>query len=129
MKPIIHAFACCLCCALALLAVGCQGGKTNRVYAVYTGGDAHNGARLIDEYRCGACHTIPGIHDAHGLVGPPLMWFGRRTLIAGELPNSPDNLVRWIRSPKSVEPGTGMPELGLSEQDARDVAAYLYTLR
>jgi cytochrome c1 len=57
------------------------------------------------------------------------MFFGQRTFIAGEVPNSPENLVRWIRSPKSIEPGTAMPELGLSDQDARDVAAYLYTLR
>ncbi len=117
--------------ASALLGVlpACRGGKTDNVYVVYTGGDAHRGRYVIDEYRCGACHMIPGVHDANGLVGPPLMLFGRRTFIAGELPNQPENLVRWLRSPKSVEPGTAMPELGLSEQDARDVAAYLYTLR
>lgn len=114
---------------LLLAWTACQGGNTNDVYYVYTGGDAHRGRQLIDQYRCGACHTIPGVPDAHGLVGPPLMWWGRRTYIAGELPNSPDNLVRWLRSPKSVEPGTAMPTLGLSEQDARDVSAYLYTLR
>lgn len=108
---------------------GCRGGRANNVYVVYTGGNPHRGHQLIEEYRCGACHMIPGVQDADGLVGPPLMYFARRTFIAGELPNQPQNLVRWIRSPKSVEPGTAMPELGLSEQDARDVAAYLYTLR
>jgi cytochrome c1 len=107
----------------------CQAGKTNDVYAVYTGGNARRGRDVIDHYRCGACHTIPGIPNANGLVGPPLLWFGRRTFIAGELPNKPENLVRWVESPKSVEPGTAMPTLGLSEQEARDVAAYLYTLR
>jgi cytochrome c len=50
-------------------------------------------------------------------------------MIAGELPNSPDNLVRWIKDPKAVEPGTAMPDLGLTDDEARDVAAYLYTLR
>ena len=109
--------------------VGCEGGKTQRAFAVYTGGDSHRGAQLIQQYRCGACHVVPGIRDANGMVGPPLMFFSRRTYIAGELPNKPDNLVRWIMSPKSVEPGTAMPALGLSEQQARDVAAYLYTLR
>lgn len=108
---------------------GCVGGKTTNVYAAYTGGSAQRGTKLIEQYRCGACHVIPGIHGANGMLGPPLLWFSRRTFIAGEVPNKPENLVRWIQSPKSIEPGTAMPELGLSEQEARDVAAYLYTLR
>jgi cytochrome c1 len=118
--------------ALALLLpllAGCVGDKEQPVAMVYTGGNAERGSKIIDKYRCGACHTIPGIPGGNGLVGPPLFFFGRRTMIAGELPNNPDNLVLWIRSPKSVEPKTAMPELGLSEQEARDVAAYLYTLR
>lgn len=56
------------------------------------------------------------------------MFFSRRTYIAGELPNQPENLVRWVSSPESVEPHTAMPNLGLNQQQARDVAAYLYTL-
>lgn len=116
---------------LAMLfgSVACTGGKVTSPYTVETGGDAHRGAALITQYRCGACHLIPGIHDARGMVGPPLIYFGQRTFIAGEVPNSPANLVQWIRAPKSIEPGTAMPALGLSEQEARDVAAYLYTLR
>jgi cytochrome c len=108
---------------------GCRGGETTRAYPPLTGGVASRGREVILTKHCGSCHTIPGIDDAHGLVGPPLFFFSRRTYIAGELPNTPDNLVKWIRSPHSVEPGTAMPELGLSEQQARDVAAYLYTLR
>jgi cytochrome c1 len=77
---------------------------------------------------CGACHTIPGIDGARGQVGPPLMYFSHRTFIAGELPNKPENLVRWVTSPQAVEPHTAMPNLGLTNQQARDVAAYLYTL-
>ena len=57
------------------------------------------------------------------------MWFGRRTYIAGELPNTPDNLVVWLKNPRAVEPKTAMPVLGLSDEQARAVAAYLYTLR
>lgn len=109
--------------------VGCVGGQVPRGYAVRTGGDAARGKQVITQYRCGACHMIPGIRDARGLVGPPLMMFGRRTFIGGEVPNTPDNLVRWIESPQSIEAGTAMPQLGLSEQQARDAAAYLYTLR
>lgn len=122
--------------ALAIIAftvvaslVACTGGKITNAYTIETGGDVHRGAAVITQYRCGACHVIPGIHDARGMVGPPLDYFGQRTFIGGEVPNSPENLVRWIRSPKSIEPGTAMPDLGLSEQQARDVAAYLYTLR
>lgn len=72
---------------------------------------------------------IPGIREARGLVGPPLIYFGERTIIAGQLPNSPDNLIRWIQHPQSVEPKTAMPDLGLSEDQAADIAAYLLTLR
>lgn len=106
----------------------CRGGRTERAFLVNTGGDAKRGAVIIGETGCGSCHRIPGIRGARGLVGPPLLLFGRRTFIAGEAPNKPENLVRWIRSPQSIEAGTAMPTLGLSEQQARDVAAYLYTL-
>lgn len=115
--------------ASLLLAIGCEGGKTTNVYTAYTGGNAGRGAEVIGHYRCGACHSIPGIDNANGLVGPPLMWWSRRTFIAGELPNKPENLVHWIRSPQSIVPGNAMPDLGLSEEEARDAAAYLYTLR
>lgn len=112
-----------------ILWTGCRAGITTPAFTVYTDGNPAHGKQLITNFRCGACHTIPGIPNAKGVVGPPLMFFAHRTMIAGELPNSTENLVRWIRSPKSVEPGTAMPTLGLSEQEARDVAAYLYTLR
>jgi len=115
--------------ASLFLLPSCRGGRANNVYAVYTGGNWQTGKQLIVKYRCGACHTIPGIDDANGMVGPPLIWFARRTYVGGEVPNTPPNLVRWLKDPKSIEPGTAMPDLGLSDQDARDVAAYLYTLR
>lgn len=92
-------------------------------------GDPERGKTLIGEYGCGACHTIPGVHGARGMVGPPLTAFGRRTFIAGALPNEPKNLVRWITGPPNVEPGTAMPDLGVSPEEARHIAAYLYTLR
>jgi cytochrome c len=92
-------------------------------------GNSDRGKQLIESYGCGSCHVIPGIPTARGMVGPPLIYFSRRTMIAGELPNSPENLVLWIRNPTMVEPGTAMPALGLSDYDAHDVAAYLYTLQ
>jgi cytochrome c len=113
---------------LSLLA-GCTGGRTVFAYTIATGGDLRRGRALIESYSCGSCHSIPGIRNAAGLVGPPLLLFGRRTYIAGELPNTPENLVAWLRNPKAVERGTAMPNLGLTEQQARDIASYLYTLR
>jgi len=112
-------------------ASGCRGNNPEEAiaYTVATGGDAHRGRAVIEARDCGACHTIPGVRGARGVVAPPLFWFSRRTYIAGELPNTPDNLIRWVREPQAVEPRTAMPTLGLSEQEARDVAAYLYTLR
>ncbi|MEU9829411.1 c-type cytochrome [Micromonospora chersina] len=91
-------------------------------------GRPDRGAKLIAQYGCGSCHTIPGIERAGGLVGPPLTRFGARSYIAGELPNNADNLRRWITDPQAVEPGTAMPNLGVSAIDAQDIAAYLYTL-
>jgi cytochrome c len=106
----------------------CHGGHTSRNSLVYTGGSAQRGRQVIRRYRCGACHIIPGVPNADGVVGPPLTFFARRTYIAGELPNNTQNLILWIRSPQIVEPGNAMPPLGLSEQEARDAATYLYTL-
>ena len=117
---------------LTLACAACRG--NNPTYGVaysptVLGGDPQRGIGAIEQYGCGSCHTIPGVRNADGLVGPPLLWWSRRTFIAGELPNTPENLVHWILSPQSVEAHTAMPALGLSEQQARDVAAYLYTLR
>lgn len=108
---------------------GCTGGQAVRTYGIVINGSPRHGKELIQAYGCGACHIIPGIRNARGLVGPPLMLFAERTMIAGEVPNLPDNLVQWVQNPPSIEPNTAMPNLGLSESQARDIAAYLYTLR
>ncbi len=115
--------------ASALLA-GCNGGTAvAEAWAPQTGGNAERGKADIVQFSCGSCHSIPGVEGANGRVAPPLEFFARRTYVGGEIPNTPDNVVRWIRDPKSVEPGTAMPTLGISEQQARDIAAYLYTLK
>jgi cytochrome c len=93
------------------------------------GGHPDRGKHELAAYGCGACHVIPGVRGAEGMVGPPLAQFARRTYIAGEAPNTSRYLVRWIMSPQSIEPGTAMPNLGVPEAEARDMAAYLYTLR
>ncbi|HEV2125651.1 MAG TPA: c-type cytochrome [Chloroflexota bacterium] len=93
------------------------------------GGDPEVGRTIIRQYGCGACHIIPGVTGADGLVGPPLIKFGYRTIIAGSLPNTPEYLIPWVRFPQRFEPGSVMPNMGVSEAEARHIAAYLYTLR
>jgi cytochrome c1 len=97
--------------------------------AVAGGGDPVRGKVQIVAYGCGSCHVIPGVGGARGLVGPPLTHFAQRAFIAGQVPNNGQFLVRWITVPQAIEPGTAMPNLGVSEAQARDIAAYLYTLR
>jgi cytochrome c len=93
------------------------------------GGDAKLGKRLIEQYQCGSCHAIPEVAAARGSAGPPLDGFGRRSYIAGRIPNLPDPLAQWLVNPPAMKPGTMMPDLGISQKDARHMAAYLYTLR
>lgn len=115
--------------AICLFLAACSGDKNTTAYSIATTGNAQRGKQLIRNYGCGACHIIPGIRSARGLVGPPLYEFGDRTIIAGELPNTPDNLIRWIEHPRAIEPENAMPDLGVSKAQATDIAAYLYTLR
>ncbi len=111
---------------LAVALAGCSRAGDPHAPAI---GDAHHGAQLIVQTGCGACHEIPGIQASDGRVGPPLTHIGSQTIIAGVLPNTPGNMIRWIRTPQSVAPGNAMPDTDLDDRDARDVAAYLYTLR
>jgi cytochrome c2 len=109
---------------LAVLAAGCGTAKSP---ALVAGGSPSQGARLIDKFGCGSCHSIPGIQGANGRVGPSLSGFRRLRFIAGEIPNTPENAIRWIEHPRSIEPGTIMPDLGVSRDQARQIVAYLYS--
>jgi mono/diheme cytochrome c family protein len=91
--------------------------------------DVERGRHALHQYACSACHTIPGVTSSNPLVGPPLAGIGSRQLIAGTLPNNPDNLALWLLRTQTVKPGTAMPEMGVTPQDARDMAGYLATLR
>jgi len=95
--------------------------------AATTGGDPHRGEAMFIQYGCGSCHHIGYVRRATGLVGPPLDNIALRSMIAGKLSNTPDNLEQWIRNPQSVTPGTDMPNLNVSGRDARDITAFLYT--
>jgi cytochrome c len=112
----------------ALFGVACSGAGSASV-ATVAGGDASRGVQRLTAYGCGSCHVIPGVRDANGAAAPALASFAFRNLIAGELTNTPEHLISWIMDPPSIEPGTTMPNLGVKVADARDMAAYLYTLR
>jgi putative membrane protein len=112
--------------------IGCERGpalSAQDAAHLTRGGDARRGAEAIRRLGCGACHAIPGIDGANGQVGPPLGGVGGRAYIAGVLTNTPENMVRWIINPRSVDSLTAMPVLGVSAPEARDIAAYLYTRR
>lgn len=115
--------------AFALSLSGCGGNEAEHIAQVTTGGDIHRGAAAIERHGCGSCHVIPGISGAAGLAGPPLAGIASRIYVAGVLQNTPPNMMRWIENPKAVDEKTVMPNLGVSHQEARDIAGYLYTLK
>ncbi len=113
--------------ALLLLAAACDD-TPPPPHLTVAGGDAARGRSAMVETGCGACHRIPGVRNARAMVGPPLDDYAQRGYVAGVLPNSPANLVAWLRDPPAIDPQTAMPNLGLTEAQARDMAAYLYSL-
>ena len=128
MRPVSRHMALLLA---AVLLGACERGDagTPRVSAVLAGADAERGRAALRTYGCVSCHFVPGVRDPGGRVGPTLAEFGRRAYIAGGLANTPDQVVSWIQDPETLRPGTAMPDLDVPEQTARDITAYLYTLR
>ena len=122
-----------LLAAAAAAAAACtpdHGDMTPGEAAVLTGGgSATRGRAAIQAHGCGSCHTIAGVPGATAAVGPPLTRIAERAYVGGVITNTPDNLVRWIRDPKAIDSLTAMPTLGVTEAEARDIAAYLYALR
>lgn len=113
---------------ISLLLSGCLVRSEPLPNATFPGGDRVRGQQKLQDYGCGACHTIPGVTGAHTTVGPSLENWARRHNIAGNMPNTPDNMLVWLQAPQQLEPGTLMPNLNVTEQDARDMGAYLYSL-
>lgn len=93
------------------------------------GGNPQRGQVLLAQFQCGSCHRIPDVAAAHGKAAPSLAEFALHSYIAGRWPNQQANLVRWITTPRSMDPSTMMPPMGVSADDARHMAAYLYTLK
>jgi cytochrome c len=113
--------------ALALFLSTCSG-DVNGVPEPRSSSDENiaAGRSLIASYGCGSCHSIPGIPGADSMSSPPLERFYQRSYIAGRLPNTWENLTRFIQDPQQVEPGNAMPNLGITAEQAHDIAAYLY---
>jgi cytochrome c len=122
-----------ICVLLFMACAGCERysnyGTYQQASRITGGGNPDSGKELVRRYGCQGCHSIPGVRDAVGVVGPPLDHLSHRVYLAGELPNTTENLMRWIQHPHEIHPKTAMPEMGVTEQDARDISAYLYTLK
>jgi cytochrome c len=114
--------------ALALVTSACTHGEADAM-ALTHGGNAARGKELIRTYGCGSCHTIPRVPGAESTVGPSLQGEATRAYIAGVIPNQPENMIRWIMNPPGVDDKTAMPNLHVTATDARDIAAYIYTLQ
>jgi cytochrome c len=121
------AFVCLLLISLSALS-SCDK-DAERAAEEMTGGTPAKGRAAIGRYGCSTCHTIPGVSGATGMVGPPLGQVASRTYLAGRLQNTPHNMIRWIQNPQGVDDKTAMPNLGVTDADARDIASYLYTLK
>jgi cytochrome c len=123
--------------ALLVMAAAASGGaylwkaeaKAREKAAELTGGDPSRGPDLMRRYGCAACHTVRGVGSVGGLVGPNLNDVKKQIYIAGVLTNTPQHLIAWIFDPQAANPRTAMPVTGISEAEARDVAAYLLSLR
>jgi len=110
--------------AVLLVCAGCDAAAVRP--DPVAGADTGRGRRAIERVGCGACHVIPGVAWPRGRVGPSLDGFASQSLIAGRFPNTPEMLARWVRDAPALAPGTGMPTMPLTEEEARDIAAYLH---
>jgi len=80
---------------------------------------------MLRQYACDNCHIIAGMVGPITHIGPSLVDWRERKYIAGVLPNTRENLVRWIVDPQGVSPHTLMPDLEVIEPHAEQMARYL----
>ena len=113
--------------AIVFLLLGCSG-EVNGQPEPHPESESsiETGRQFLASYGCGACHTIPGVPGADSMAAPPLRKFYQRSYIAGRLPNTEENLIEWIQNPQQFDPGNAMPNLGVTKEEARAIAAYLY---
>jgi len=106
---------------LAMLLAAC--GPTRPAPGIQ--GDPERGKIALTQYACHSCHAVPTIAGSKVFVGRPLADMAERRYIAGKVPNTQANLVRWLMDPQAIDPGNAMPNMGVSERDAIDISAYL----
>ena len=125
MRMLLAVFAC-----VAVVSCDLSEPATRKEQRQVPGGNAARGRAIVvrGNYGCAACHSIPGIDFPRGIAGPPLQGMADRAFIAGQLPNKPEVLVQFLQNPPRLVPKSGMPDVRLSLDQARDVAAFLYTL-
>lgn len=126
-KPAARLILVAVVASTSWMSAGCGKDEMRAAQIQSIGGDPQRGREALYRYGCGSCHAVAGVSGATGKVGPPLDGVGERWYIAGMLPNTPANMMRWIRDPQLVNPKTAMPNMDVSEQDARDITTYLYT--
>lgn len=119
----------CLCLTYLFAFYGCNSSTELAAMEMTGGGNPAKGKDAIHRYGCSSCHTIPGVDGANGLVGPPLNQIAHRVYLAGRVENTPENMMLWIQNPQGIDDKTAMPNLSVTEKDARDIASYLYTLK
>ena len=118
---------CGMLVAGALFFSGCKPNSGSPLAPV--GGDPERGRAAIERYGCAGCHTIPGARNTAAVVGPNLQSIASRNYIGGVAANTPENMIRWIENPQSLSPRSAMPNLRVTDIDARDIASFLYTLK
>jgi len=130
MSPADIALTAAIIVAVPMAAIFAQMIKRNQnqeeMAVAMTGGDPARAPLLLRRYGCAGCHEIPGVPGADGKVGASLAGLRERVYIAGVAANTSDNLIHWIVDPQAFSPRTAMPATGISESEARDLAAYLY---
>lgn len=118
---------------LLLLATACNRDEASKSLATAEPapiGNIERGRTLAAQYGCNVCHAMPGVDGPQGSLGPTLAGIASRPTISfGTVQNTPANLVQFIQNPASLNPQSSMPPIGLPDADAKDIAAYLLTLK
>ncbi len=113
---------------MIVLLVACNRHEKTQI-AAESGGNPSSGKQLVQQYGCTSCHDIPNVTGPRGMVGPPLQHVASRQFLAGKLPNTPENMIAYLQNPQGPDPQNVMPNLGLTRDQSRDIAAFLYTLK
>ena len=114
---------------ILVLAFACKRQEKYQNMVQTGGGNATRGKQLVAKYGCNSCHIIPQVDGPKGMVGPPLDHIATRQIIGGRLQNTPQNMMAWLQNPQMVDPNNAMPNLGVTPSDARDLTAFLDTLK